>query len=155
MSHTPLQILLVEDNPGDADLIGEALEADGHSAPARLRVGGLTVARDGEEALAVLRRQGSHARALRPDLVLLDLNLPRKNGFEVLEDIKTDESLKTIPVVILTSSQAEQDVSHGYQLNANAYLVKPIGLEEFMQVVRSIEGFWFDVAALPDNYQAV
>jgi two-component system, chemotaxis family, response regulator Rcp1 len=141
----PVEILMVDDCLGDVDLTREALEA------AKMR-NHLTAARDGEEALAILKRQGAHTAAPRPDLILLDLNMPRKNGFEVLEAIKADEDLKAIPVVILTSSQAEQDIVKGYQLHANAYVVKPVGLEAFMTVVKSIEGFWLEIVKLPPNH---
>ena len=142
-----IEILMVDDCAGDVELTQEALQA------AKVR-NHMTVARDGEEALAMLRQQGPHAQTPRPDLVLLDLNMPRKNGFEVLEAIKADEALRSIPVVILTSSQAEQDIAKSYQLHVNAYVAKPVGLQEFIQVVRAIEGFWLKIVRLPPNHQA-
>jgi two-component system, chemotaxis family, response regulator Rcp1 len=138
----PIEILLVEDNPGDVRLTVEGLnEGKVHN--------NLHVARDGVEALAFLRREGNYSDAVRPDLILLDLNLPRKDGREVLADIKADPDLKTIPVVVLTTSRAEQDVLHSYQLQANCYITKPVDLEQFIHVVKSIEDFWFTVVTLP------
>jgi CheY-like chemotaxis protein len=141
-SGTPIEILLVEDNPGDVRLTREALRE------ARVR-NRLHVAADGVEALAFLRRTGRYTDAARPDLVLLDLNLPRKNGREVLEEIKGDAALSQIPVVILTTSQAEQDIMESYRLRANAYVAKPVDLDQFMKVVRSIEQFWLEIVRLP------
>jgi len=138
---TPIEILLVEDNPGDVRLTREALK------DARVR-NNLHVAMDGVEALAFLRKQGKHVTAARPDLILLDLNLPKKNGREVLEEIKQDSALQHIPVVILTTSQAEQDVLESYRLRANAYVTKPVDLEQFLRVVGSIEEFWLEVVKL-------
>jgi two-component system, chemotaxis family, response regulator Rcp1 len=138
---TPIEILLVEDNPGDVRLTKEALK------DAKVR-NNLHVAIDGVEALAFLRKQGKHASAPRPDLILLDLNLPRKNGREVLEEIKQDIALQPIPVVILTTSQAEQDVLESYRLHANAYVTKPVDLEQFLRVVGSIEEFWLEIVKL-------
>lgn len=137
-------VLLVEDNPGDVDLTREALE----EANPRVR---LAVARDGEEALAVLRREGAHAGVPRPDLILLDLNLPRLDGHGVLAAVKADPALRTIPVVVLTSSAAEQDVARAYGLSANCYVTKPLVLEQFLDVVRGIDRFWFGVAKLPQS----
>ena len=138
----PIEILLVEDNPGDVRLTIEGLnEGKVHN--------NLHVAKDGVEALAFLRREGNYADAVRPDLILLDLNLPRKDGREVLADIKADPDLKTIPVVVLTTSRAEQDVLHSYQLQANCYITKPVDLEQFIHVVKSIEDFWLTVVTLP------
>ncbi len=144
MSTQLVEILLVEDNPGDVRLTQEALR-DGklHTR--------LNIVRDGEEALAFLRRQGPHADAPRPDLILLDLNLPRKSGQEVLAEIKNDEQLRRIPVVVLTSSQAEKDILTSYDLNANCYISKPVDLEQFIRVVRSIEDFWLTVVKLPGS----
>ncbi len=136
------EILLVEDNPGDARLTVEALR----DAKVLNR---LTVVRDGEEAMAYLHRQGRHSNAVRPDLVLLDLNLPKKDGREVLAEMKADEGLRRIPVVILTTSSAEQDILRSYDLHANSYITKPVALDEFMQVVRTIEDFWLAVVKLP------
>jgi len=138
---TPIEILLVEDNPGDVRLTKEALK------DAKVR-NNLRVAMDGVEALAFLRKQGKHAAAPRPDLILLDLNLPKKNGREVLEEIKQDSALQHIPVVILTTSQAEQDVLESYRLRANAYVTKPVDLEQFLKVVGSIEEFWLEIVKL-------
>lgn len=138
----PIEILLVEDNPGDVVLTREALrDCKVHT--------NLSVAHDGEAALTFLRRQGAHAEAPRPDLILLDLNLPRLSGREVLAAIKADEQLRRIPVVVLTSSQAEQDVLATYDLCANCYVSKPVDLEQFIKVVRSIEDFWLTVVRLP------
>ncbi len=138
----PIEILIVEDNPGDVRLTREALG----DAKVRNR---LHVVTDGDAALDFLYRRGAHADATRPDLILLDLNLPRKSGLEVLAEIKGDPSLQRIPVVILTSSQAEQDIARGYDLHANAYVAKPIGLEQFIAVVKSIEDFWLEIVKLP------
>jgi CheY-like chemotaxis protein len=137
-----IEILLVEDNPGDVELTREALDE------AKVR-NNLRVARDGVEALAFLRREGEHAGAERPDLILLDLNLPRKDGRAVLAEIKADPDLRHIPVVILTSSQAEQDIVRAYDLHANCYVTKPVDLDQFIHIVRSIEQFWFTVVKLP------
>jgi len=138
----PIEILLVEDNPGDVRLTTEALRE------AKVR-NNLTVAPDGVEALAMLRREGRHAAVPRPDLILLDLNLPRKGGREVLEEVKADDTLKDIPVVILTTSQAERDIVESYRLHANAYVTKPVDLEQFLKVVQTIEQFWLEVVKLP------
>jgi chemotaxis family two-component system response regulator Rcp1 len=138
----PVEILLVEDNPGDVRLTIEALR-DG-----KVR-NHLNVVTDGVEALLYLRRQGRYAAAARPDLILLDLNLPRKDGREVLAEIKADPHLRSIPVVILTTSQADQDILKSYELNANCYITKPVDLDQFISVVRSIEDFWFTVVTLP------
>jgi two-component system, chemotaxis family, response regulator Rcp1 len=142
-----IEILLVEDNPGDVRLTVEALrEAKVHNR--------LSIVNDGEEAMAFLRRQGKYADAPRPDLILLDLNLPRKDGREVLAEVKSDPELRSIPVVILTTSQAEQDILRSYELHANCYVTKPVDLEQFMIVVRSIENFWLVVAKLPGETAA-
>ena len=142
----PVQILLVEDNPGDIRLTIEALK----EAKVLNR---LTVVKDGIEALSLLRRQGPHAQAAPPDLILLDLNLPRKDGREVLAEIKADDNLKRIPVVILTTSQDEQDMFKTYNLHANCYITKPVDLEQFIAVVKSIEDFWLGIVVLPKNGQ--
>ena len=137
----PIRVLLVEDNPGDVRLTKEALKD--------ARVGNnLHVTMDGVEALAFLRKQGKHASAPRPDLILLDLNLPKKNGREVLEEIKAEDALRHIPVVILTTSQAEQDVVESYRLRANAYVTKPVDLDQFLRAVGSIEQFWLEIVKL-------
>ena len=138
----PIEILLVEDNPGDVRLTIEALKE------AKV-INHLTVVKDGVEALAFLRRQGSYDTAPRPHLILLDLNLPRKDGREVLADIKTDDNLKRIPVVVLTTSQDERDVLKSYNLHANCYITKPVDLDQFVRVVRSIEDFWLGIVVLP------
>jgi len=137
----PIEILLVEDNPGDARLTREALR----DAKVRNR---LHVAADGVDALACLRREGKHAAVPKPDLILLDLNLPKKDGREVLDEIKRDDGLRHIPVVILTTSQAERDIAESYRLRANAYVTKPVDLEQFLKVVRSIEHFWLEIVKL-------
>jgi len=140
----PIEILLVEDNPGDVRLTIEGLKEG------KVR-NNLNVARDGVEALAFLRREGEYAEAVRPDLILLDLNLPRKDGREVLTEIKSDPGLKTIPVVVLTTSRAEQDILHSYELQANCYITKPVDLDQFITVVQSIEDFWLTVVTLPHS----
>jgi len=140
----PIEILLVEDNPGDVRLTIEALK----EGKVRNR---LSVARDGVEALAFLRREGPHATAARPDLILLDLNLPRKDGREVLAEIKDDAQLRRIPVVVLTTSKAEEDILRTYDLHANCYINKPVDLEQFISVVRSIDDFWLSVVRLPSG----
>jgi CheY-like chemotaxis protein len=139
-----IEILLVEDNPGDADLAREALQTG------KVR-NTLHVVSDGEAAMAFLRRQGKYADAPRPDLVLLDLNLPKKDGREVLAEVKADEDLKRIPVVILTISKAEEDILKTYNLHANCYITKPIDLNQFIRVVQAIEEFWFTIVKLPPN----
>jgi CheY-like chemotaxis protein len=137
-------VLLVEDNPGDVRLTQEAFrEADPLIK--------LHVASDGVDAMAFLRREGVHADAPRPDFILLDLNLPRKSGREVLADIKQDDSLKTIPTVILTTSEAEADIQASYQLQANCYLSKPVQLEAFEGLVKSINDFWLTKVRLPEH----
>ncbi|EPX60231.1 Two-component system response regulator [Cystobacter fuscus DSM 2262] len=138
----PIEILLVEDNPGDVRLTIEALKEGKVSNR-------LSVARDGVEALAFLRREGAHANAPRPDLILLDLNLPRRDGREVLAEIKADARLRRIPVVVLTTSKAEEDILRTYDLHANCYINKPVDLDQFISVVRSIDDFWLSVVRLP------
>jgi CheY-like chemotaxis protein len=138
----PIEVLLVEDDPGDVLLIREAFEYNKvHNT--------LNVVADGEQALAYLRREGDFAGAARPDLVLLDLNLPRKDGREVLAEVKADEELRTIPVVVLTTSEAEEDVLRSYQLHANAYVTKPVDFERFVAIVRQIDDFFVSVVRLP------
>ena len=137
-----VEILLVEDNPGDARLAQEAFREA--RVPNHLSVVG-----NGEEALLFLQRRPPHQEAPRPDLILLDLNLPRKSGRELLRDIKTDPGLSRIPVVVLTTSQAEEDIASAYDLNANCYISKPVDLDEFFQVVQSIEDFWLKTVRLP------
>ena len=139
-----IDILLVEDNEGDARLAKEAMR------DSKIR-NALHHVSDGEEAMAFLRRQGAHANAPRPDLILLDLNLPKKDGRQVLAEIKDDEDLKRIPVVILTVSSAEEDILKAYNLHANCYITKPIDLAQFMKVVRSVEDFWLTIVKLPNG----
>ncbi len=138
----PIEILMVEDSPTDAQLTIEAL----HAAKV---VNRLSHVEDGVEALRYLRRQGPYTDAPRPDLILLDLNLPRKDGREVLDELKRDPSLKVIPVVVLTTSRSEQDVLRSYQLHANCYITKPVDFNQFMEVVKTIENFWLTVVTLP------
>lgn len=138
----PIEILLVEDSPTDVLLAKEALEYS-------KLINCLHVVPDGVEAMAYLRREGNHKDALRPDLILLDLNLPRKDGREVLAEIKHDETLKCIPVVVLSTSKSDLDIVQAYGLYANCYIVKPVDFEKFAEVVRSIENFWFAVVTLP------
>jgi two-component system, chemotaxis family, response regulator Rcp1 len=138
----PIEILLVEDSPGDVLLTREALR------DAKIRLN-LQVAADGEEAMALLRREGKYSAAPRPDLVLLDLNLPKKDGREVLQEIKADANLAIIPVVILTTSASEVDILRSYQLHANCFVTKPVDLEQFLIVVKSIDNFWLTVVKLP------
>lgn len=144
MTGKPIEVLLVEDDPADADLTKETLK-DG-----KLFVH-LNVVEDGEQAMAYLRQQSPFENAVRPDLVLLDLNLPRLDGRQVLKEIKEDDSLKTIPVVVLTTSEAETDVQNMYRIGANCYITKPIGMDEFSIIVRTLEDFWFSVVRLPSE----
>ena len=138
----PIEILLIEDSPADVRLTREALREE-------KLYNNLHVVTDGEEALAFLRREGQYAHAPRPDLILLDLNLPRLSGREVLDAIKQDDNLKRIPVVVLTISAAEKDVVGAYNLHANCYITKPIDLEQFSKVVKSIREFWLTIVKLP------
>ena len=138
----PVEILLVEDNPGDVRLTVEALK-EGKV------YNNLHWAKDGVEALEFLRRQGKYANAPRPDIILLDLNLPKKDGREVLVEIKRDSDLGLIPVVVLTTSKAEEDILKSYELHANCYVTKPVDLDQFIRVVKSIDGFWLTVVTLP------
>jgi two-component system response regulator len=142
----PLQILLVEDDPGDVELTRESL------SDSKLAIN-ISVAGDGVEAMAFLRKEGEYSTAVTPDLILLDLNMPRKDGREVLAEIKADDSLKMIPVVILTTSSAETDIVKSYDLGANCYVTKPVGFDQFAKVVDAIEGFWFTVVKLPTKGQ--
>jgi CheY-like chemotaxis protein len=139
-----VHVLLVEDNPADADLTREVFESG------RLRVE-LSVAVDGVEAMALLKAGTDGSERSTPDLILLDLNLPRMSGQQTLAEIKTDHALKHIPVVVLTSSDAESDVAHSYALGANCYVIKPVDLQEFQHKVSAVEDFWFSVARLPDG----
>ncbi len=142
----PVEILLVEDNPGDERLTREALkEGKVYS--------NLHWVKDGVEAMDFLRRQAKYQDAPRPDIILLDLNLPKKDGREVLQDIKNDDQLKRIPVVVLTTSKAEEDVLRTYNLHANCYVTKPVDLEKFIVVVKSIDRFWLTVVTLPPGGQ--
>jgi chemotaxis family two-component system response regulator Rcp1 len=138
----PVEILLVEDNAGDVRLAREGLRE------CKL-LNNLSVAEDGVRALSFLRREGVYANAPRPDLIMLDLNLPRKDGREVLKEIKEDDALKSIPVVILTTSKAEEDIVTSYSLHANSYVTKPLAIEQFINVVQAIENFWFTIVKLP------
>jgi two-component system, chemotaxis family, response regulator Rcp1 len=138
----PIEVLLVEDSPGDVRLTREAFK------DAKVHIN-LHVASDGIEAMTFLGREGKHANVPRPDLILLDLNLPKKDGREVLEEIKKSPTLKTIPVVILTTSASEEDILRSYQLHANCYITKPVGLDGFLKIVKSIDGFWLSVVKLP------
>lgn len=140
----PVEILLVEDNLADVRLTQEALKEE------KLH-NNLSVANDGVEALAFLRKEGKYAHAARPDLILLDLNLPKKDGREVLKEIKSDEKLRAIPVVVLTVSKAEEDVLKTYNLHANCYITKPIDLNQFSRVVKSINDFWLTIVRLPSK----
>jgi len=140
----PIEILLVEDNLADVRLTQEALKEEKlHNC--------LSVVNDGVEALAFSRREGRYANAMRPDLILLDLNLPRKDGREVLKEIKNDPDLKAIPVVVLTISEAEKDILASYNLHANCYITKPLDLNQFSRVVKSIQDFWLTIVRLPPN----
>lgn len=138
----PIDVLLVEDNPGDVRLTLEAFKA------AKVR-NTIHVVNDGAEAISYLKREGDYKNAGRPDLILLDLNLPKQNGREVLAQIKADGDLKRIPVVILTTSQAEADIEQSYELHANCFITKPVDLDRFMEIVNSIEDFWLTVVRLP------
>ncbi len=140
----PIELLLVEDSEPDVRLTQEALK----EAKVRNR---LSVVEDGVDAMEFLRRQGRHADAPRPDLILLDLNLPRKDGRQVLKEVKADDSLKRIPVVILTTSKSEEDVLRAYDLHANCYITKPVDFNRFMEVVKSVEEFWLTVVRLPED----
>lgn len=140
----PVEILLVEDNPGDVELTKIAFKK-GKIA------NNISVAEDGERAMDFLHKRGDFIDAITPDIIFLDLNLPKKDGRQVLEEIKADEKLKLIPVCIMTSSSAERDVVQGYGLHANCYLIKPVGIEEFVTIVSAIENFWFSVVIYPDQ----
>jgi CheY-like chemotaxis protein len=137
-----IDILLVEDSPGDVMLTQNAFQVA--KLPNKLHI-----TRDGAEAMAFLRREGEYGEAPRPDLILLDLNLPKKDGRTILAEIKADSGLKMIPVLILTSSSGDEDILRSYQLRANCYITKPVDLEGFAKVVRSVENFWFSLAQLP------
>lgn len=141
-SSRSINILLVEDNAGDRRLTKEALKE------AKLK-NRLDMVQDGVEAMSYLRREGEYAKAVRPDLILLDLNMPRKDGREVLKEIKEDPELKRIPVVVLTTSDAEQDIAKSYDLHTNCYIKKPVDLDQFMKIVQSITHFWLNIVVLP------
>jgi CheY-like chemotaxis protein len=142
----PIDILLVEDNPGDVRLTTELLKES--------KIGNnLIVLDNGEDAIVYLRRGPKYPNAARPDLILLDLNLPRKNGYEVLATIKGDPELRRIPVVVLTSSKAEEDIARTYDLHANCYISKPVGLEQFAAMVKSIDDFWLAIVRLPPHHK--
>jgi two-component system, chemotaxis family, response regulator Rcp1 len=140
----PIDILLVEDNPGDIRLTLEAFK-EGKCT------NNLHVVKDGEAAMQFLRKQDRYSDAPRPDLILLDLNLPKRDGRSILQEIKTDSDLKRIPVVILTTSKAEEDILRTYNLHANCYITKPVDIEEFITITRSIENFWLSIVKLPDR----
>jgi CheY-like chemotaxis protein len=140
----PIEILLVEDNPGDVRLTKEAFKEG-------KLMNNLSVVGDGVEAMAFLRREGKYNESSHPDLILLDLNMPKKDGREVLAEIKSDDNLKHIPVIILTTSQAEQDVLKSYNLHANCYISKPVDLDQFNIVVKSIQDFWLSIVKLPKS----
>ncbi len=139
-----LQVLLVEDNEGDVRLVKEAFNESKIDKV-------FSVAKDGEEALNYLYRRGKYADCVRPDIILLDINLPKKNGFEVLESIKKDDDLKRIPVIMLSSSSSEDHISKSYDLSANCYVTKPVDFDEYTQTVKTIEDFWFQMAKLPGS----
>ncbi len=140
----PAEILLVEDNPGDVRLTMEALKEGGITYR-------LTVASDGVEAMDYLHKRGKHAAATVPDIILLDLNLPKKDGREVLMEIKADPALRRIPVVVLTTSSADEDVLRAYDLHVNCYITKPVDMDRFIEVVKAIDAFWFNVVRLPSR----
>ena len=140
----PIHILLVEDNEGDIFLVTEALE-EGKI------VNKISVTKDGKEAIDFLEKKGKYQNAERPDLILLDINLPKKNGFEVLEHIKSQKNLKQIPVIMLTTSSSEKDISMSYKNHANCFITKPVEVENFLKVVYSIENFWISIVTLPAN----
>ena len=144
---TPIEILLVEDNPGDARLAKEALK------DSKL-LNNIHHVVDGEQAIQFLRKEGDYQDAVRPDIVLLDLNLPRKDGREVLADIKNDPELQTIPVVVLTTSEAEQDIVQSYKLHANCYITTPVDLDKFLQIIDSMQDFWLSIVRLPGHAAA-
>jgi chemotaxis family two-component system response regulator Rcp1 len=143
-STSPIHVLLVEDNPGDVRLTREALRDD------KVMIGStFSVVDDGVEAMAFLRRQGAYAGAARPDVILLDLTLPRKDGFEVLKEVKADSDLSSIPVVVLTNSVEEREIARAQAMEAHCCVVRPVGMDQFATIVRSIEEFWFTIVRLP------
>ena len=137
-----IEILMIEDNPGDIELTKEAFSMG------KLR-NRLHVIEDGEEALNYIFRRGQHENAIRPDLILLDLNLPKVDGKTILEKVKTDDTLRTIPIIILSSSQDARDIQETYKLNANSFVTKPVKVRDFLNIVKSIEGFWVEIVKLP------
>ncbi|AKB43859.1 MAG TPA: response regulator [Methanosarcina vacuolata] len=140
----PVEILVVEDSKGDIGLIEEGFED--------AKIGNiLHIVEDGEEAIAFLRGEGQFSGSPRPDIILLDLNLPKKDGREVLEEVKGDDELKNIPIVVLTTSKAEEDILRSYNLHANAYITKPVDFDQFLDVVKSIENFWLEIVKLPSK----
>lgn len=143
--HYPFEILLVEDNPGDVFLTQEAFREGEFEHR-------LSVAEDGEQAMHFLRREGIYRNAPRPDLILMDLNLPKKDGRELLAEVKSDPALRHIPVIVLTMSEADQDIARAYKLHANCYLTKPIQMDDFLKMIRSVEDFWLSVVRLPNNH---
>ncbi|TVR22126.1 MAG: response regulator [Anaerolineaceae bacterium] len=144
MISEPIEILLIEDNPGDIRLTQEALK------DSKLH-NNLSVVRDGVQAMDFLRRRGNYGGVPRPDIILLDLNLPRKDGREVLKEIKEDDELRMIPVVVMTTSEDEEDILNSYQLHANCYITKPVDLHRFITIVKNIENFWFQIVKLPSQ----
>jgi chemotaxis family two-component system response regulator Rcp1 len=142
--HDAVRLLLVDDNEGDVRLTQEALK----DSKLHLK---LSIVNDGEEAMDYLRRQGSYADAERPDLILLDIHMPRKSGLEVLEEVKADPALREIPTVIMTSSSAEADIAKSYRLHANCYITKPLDFTQFTEVVRAVDHFWFSIVKLPNK----
>ena len=140
----PIEILLVEDNEGDIILTKEVFKLS-------KIINHITVVEDGEQAIEFLKKQGRYSNAVTPDIILLDINLPKKDGKEVLKEIKQDKKLKIIPVVVLTSSKSEKDIMKSYGLHANSYIVKPVDLEKFFEVAKAIENFWFSVVVLPEK----
>lgn len=144
MDDSQVEILLIEDNSGDVRLTIEALKEQQIN-------NNLHVVNDGEEALAFLRNEGAYAAAPRPHLIFLDLNLPKRHGREVLAEIKNDERLKRIPVIVLTTSKSDEDIAKSYDLHANCYIIKPADFERFVEIIHSIKEFWFSVAVLPDS----
>ena len=142
LDNRPIDILMIEDNPGDARLTQEALKES-------KVLNRLYHAKDGVEALSFVRQEGPFADVPRPDIILLDLNLPKKDGREVLAELKADPQLKTIPVVVLTTSKAEQDIVHSYELHANCYITKPVDLDKFIDIVQGLEDFWLSIVRLP------
>jgi CheY-like chemotaxis protein len=145
-----IEVLLVEDNPGDVNLTRIAL-ADSSGETLRQREGkiNLSVVSDGVEAMAFLHHQNGYEHAVKPDLILLDWNLPRKNGQQVLSEIDADERLRRIPVIVLTTSQADEDILNAYSLHANCFITKPVDFQKFVQIIQSIEDFWFSIVKLP------